>query len=66
MIRMGAGEPSFTAMIVMAALNLGLLVASETGLLAFAWSWLVILGTTGTVLLALGASALAVSGRDAR
>ena len=40
------------AMVAMAALNLGLLVLSETKVLPFAWSWLVILGTAGTMLLA--------------
>jgi solute:Na+ symporter, SSS family len=42
------------AMIAMALVNLTLLVLSETGVLAFAWSWLVILGTAGTMALALG------------
>jgi solute:Na+ symporter, SSS family len=42
-----------TAMIVMAGVNLVLLVLSETGVLDFAWSWLVILGTVGTMALAL-------------
>jgi solute:Na+ symporter, SSS family len=41
------------AMIVMAAVNLVLLVLSETKVLNFAWSWLVILGTVGTMGLAL-------------
>jgi SSS family solute:Na+ symporter len=40
------------AMIVMAVVNLLLLVFSETGVLHFAWSWLVIVGTFGTMLLA--------------
>jgi solute:Na+ symporter, SSS family len=40
------------AMIVMAVVNLLLLVFSETGVLHFAWSWLVIVGTLGTMLLA--------------
>jgi solute:Na+ symporter, SSS family len=40
------------AMIVMALVNLVLLVLSETGVLPFAWSWLVILGTAGTIALA--------------
>ena len=52
------------AMVVMAAVNLGLLVASEKGVFAFAWSWLVILGTAGTMTLALALSTL--SGRGAR
>jgi Na+/proline symporter len=46
-----------TAMVLMALVNLGLLVLSETGVLAFAWSWLVILGTAGTMLVALALSA---------
>jgi hypothetical protein len=44
--------------IVMAVVNLILLVLSETKVLIFAWSWLVILGTAGTVALALALSAL--------
>ena len=44
------------AMVVMALINLVLLVLSETGVLAFAWSWLVILGTAGTIALALALS----------
>jgi SSS family solute:Na+ symporter len=44
------------AMVAMAALNLGLLVLSETQVLPFAWSWLVILGTAGTMLLAVALS----------
>jgi SSS family transporter len=45
------------AMVLMALVNLVLLVLSETGVLAFAWSWLVILGTAGTMALALVLSA---------
>jgi Na+/proline symporter len=41
------------AMIVMALVNLVLLVLSEYRILVFAWSWLVILGTAGTMALAL-------------
>jgi SSS family solute:Na+ symporter len=41
------------AMIVMAGVNLTLLLCSETGVLHFAWSWLVIVGTVGTMGLAL-------------
>ena len=44
------------AMIVMAAVNLVLLVLSETKVLPFAWSWLVILGTAGTIAIALALS----------
>jgi solute:Na+ symporter, SSS family len=42
-----------TAMVAMAAVNLALLVLSELKILTFAWSWLVILGTLGTMGLAL-------------
>jgi SSS family transporter len=39
------------AMLAMACVNLGLLVLSETGRIGLGWSWLVILGTAGTMLL---------------
>jgi SSS family transporter len=45
------------AMVLMALVNLILLVLSETRVLVFAWSWLVILGTAGTMVLAWGLSA---------
>jgi SSS family solute:Na+ symporter len=41
-----------TAMVVMAGLNLALLILSELKILTFAWSWLVIVGTVGTMGLA--------------
>jgi SSS family transporter len=41
------------AMVAMAGVNLGLLLLSEAGVLRFAWSWLVIVGTAGTIGLAL-------------
>ena len=41
------------AMVVMAVVNLALLLLSETRVLSFAWSWLVILGTVGTIGIAL-------------
>ncbi len=44
------------AMVVMAIVNLGLLALIETGRLPLAWSWLVIIGTAGTLLLAVGLS----------
>jgi SSS family transporter len=44
------------AMVAMAALNLALLVLSETKVLPFAWSWLVIVGTAGTMFLAVALS----------
>ena len=47
-----------TAMIVMAVVNLIVLVLSEVGLLRFGWSWLVIVGTLGTIGLSLLLSAL--------
>ncbi|MBI4246896.1 MAG: sodium/solute symporter [Candidatus Rokubacteria bacterium] len=47
-----ADRANVTAMIAMALVNLGLLVLSEKQILAFAWSWLVILGTAGTMALA--------------
>ena len=43
------------AMIVMALVNLALLTLSETKVLPFAWSWLVIVGTVGTIAIALAA-----------
>lgn len=46
------------AMILMALVNLCLLYLSETGALEFAWSWLVILGTAGTIALALALDGL--------
>ena len=45
-------------MIVMALVNLVLLVLSETKVLVFAWSWLVIVGTAGTIVIALSLSPL--------
>ena len=53
-----ADHANVTAMILMAVVNLVLLVLSETKVLAFAWSWLVILGTAGTMALALGLTAV--------
>ena len=50
--RVGDGA-NVAAMVVMAAVNLVLLVLSELKVLTFAWSWLVILGTAGTMGLAL-------------
>ena len=51
------------AMVLMALVNLTLLVLSETKVLVFAWSWLVIVGTVGTMILAVALSALAPSRR---
>jgi Na+/proline symporter len=47
-----ADRANVTAMVTMAAVNLWLLVASETGRIALGWSWLVIVGTLGTMALA--------------
>jgi Na+/proline symporter len=46
------------AMITMAAVNLAVLVLSELGVLRFAWSWLVVVGTLGTIGLSLLLTAL--------
>ncbi|MGH7299874.1 MAG: sodium:solute symporter family transporter [Candidatus Rokuibacteriota bacterium] len=40
------------AMVIMAVINVVLLVLSETGRIGLGWSWLVILGTAGTMVLA--------------
>ena len=53
------------AMIVMALVNLILLGLSESRILPFAWSWLVILGTAGTMLIAVVLSAFSSGGKDA-
>ncbi len=52
-----ADTANVAAMIAMALVNLVLLVLSERGVLVFAWSWLVIVGTAGTMALALAISA---------
>jgi len=59
-----ADRANVLAMVLTALVNLVLLVLSETHVLEFAWSWLVILGTGGTIALALAFSALA-TGRPA-
>ena len=46
------------AMVVMAVVNLILLWLSETGRVPFSWSWLVILGTLGTIGIAVATAAL--------
>jgi SSS family transporter len=51
------------AMVIMAVVNLGLLVLSETRVLPFAWSWLVIVGTVGTIALSIGLSPLLTLGQ---
>jgi len=47
-----ADRANVAAMVIMAALNLGLLILAETGVIRLGWSWLVILGTAGTMVLA--------------
>jgi SSS family transporter len=61
-----ADVANVVAMVVMALVNLALLVLSETGALRFAWSWLVIVGTAGTMLLAVLLSAVLSPGRGSR
>ena len=52
-----ADRANVIAMVVMALVNLVLLTLSEMKVLTFAWSWLVILGTAGTMVLAVSLSA---------
>ncbi len=54
-----ADGANVVAMLATALVNLALLVLSEKRVLDFAWSWLVILGTAGTIALAWGLTALA-------
>ena len=61
-----ADRANVVAMITMAAINLVLLVLSETKVLNFAWSWLVILGTVGTIAIALALTPLWWRSEDAR
>jgi hypothetical protein len=51
-----ADGANVAAMIIMALVNLVLLVFIETKVLPLAWSWLVILGTLGTITLSLACS----------
>jgi SSS family solute:Na+ symporter len=53
-----ADRANVVAMITMASIDLVLLVLSETKVLDFAWSWLVILGTVGTMVLAVALTPL--------
>src|SRR3989338_3131934 len=50
--RLRANRANVAAMVIMGLVNLVLLVLAETGVIALAWSWLVILGTAGTMMLA--------------
>jgi SSS family transporter len=56
-----ADRANVVAMIAMACVNAGLLTLSERQIVPFAWSWLVILGTAGTMVLS-----AALSGASAR
>ena len=49
--QVGADRANAVAMVIMAVVNLVLLVLSETGRIGLGWSWLVILGTAGTMVL---------------
>ena len=49
--RTGGDRANAVAMVLMAGINLALLVLSETGRIGLGWSWLVILGTAGTMVL---------------
>jgi SSS family transporter len=49
--RAGGDRANAVAMVAMAVVNLALLVLSETGRIGLGWSWLVILGTAGTLIL---------------
>jgi len=48
-----ADAANVVAMVAMTLVNLALLYLSETGRINFPWSWLVIVGTAGTIALAL-------------
>jgi solute:Na+ symporter, SSS family len=58
-----ADAANVVAMITMTLVNLILLFLSETGRITFPWSWLVIVGTAGTVAIALALSPLLASRR---
>ena len=50
--RVRSNRANVMAMVIMALINLGLLILAETRVIALGWSWLVILGTAGTMGLA--------------
>jgi len=58
-----ADRANVYAMILMAVVNLALLTLSEKHVLPLAWSWLVIFGTAGTILLAIAFTGPSRSGR---
>ena len=49
--RVRANRANVAAMVIMAVINLTLLVMGETGVVPLGWSWLVIFGTVGTMVL---------------
>src|SRR6266852_2242696 len=64
--KLRANRANVAAMVIMAVVNLVLLTLSESGRIALGWSWLVILGTAGTMLLAPLLAPMLDGGRDAR
>jgi solute:Na+ symporter, SSS family len=61
--RVRANRANVAAMIVMALVNLTLLLLAETGVIALGWSWLVILGTVGTMVLSIALAPVLDGGR---
>src|SRR5713101_6429385 len=61
-----ANRANVAAMVIMAVVNLVLLTLSESGRIALGWSWLVILGTAGTMVLAPLLAPMLDGDRDAR
>jgi hypothetical protein len=47
-----SNRANVAAMVAMALVNLALLILAETKVITLGWSWLVIIGTAGTMLLA--------------
>ena len=64
--KLRANRANVAAMIIMAVVNLVLLTLSESGRIALGWSWLVILGTAGTMMLAPLLAPMLDGDRDAR
>jgi SSS family solute:Na+ symporter len=64
--KLRANRANVAAMVIMAVVNLVLLTLSESGRIALGWSWLVILGTAGTMILAPLLVPMLDGDRDAR
>jgi SSS family transporter len=64
--RVRANRANVVAMVLMGLANLVLLVLAETRVIALGWSWLVIIGTAGTMLLASMLAPVLDGGRPAR